>query len=121
MIDLSQFTAVADCIVLDKRICSRCGHVHTTVSKRIMRVWNAHTGSARRMILPRDAGASPLDTLTTHCVETQIDCCADCWEPNAVWSMVASIRPDAPATPRTIPNSFALPRKMTLEEEADLL
>lgn len=95
-IDLTDFSPIADILVLEKRNCERC-HFGSYQPSGVMRLWTSHTGPFRHALIPRKPEELPLSIRGTRVVETLVESCANCWKPTFTWEELVAIIPESPA------------------------
>jgi hypothetical protein len=97
MTDLTDFTPVADVLVIEHRICRKCSF-GSYVPAGVYRLFTSHTGPHRHALERREPDAPPHDVQGTRLVETVVESCTVCWKGTGVtWADLTSIVPLPPS------------------------
>lgn len=116
-IDLSDFTPIADILVMEKRNCVKC-KFGSYLPSGIMRLWTSHTGPHRHALIPRKPTEIPLPVRGTRVVETLVESCLNCWKATFRWDELIAITPEPPAEnpPFPLNGTFARTAEAKLRE-----
>lgn len=98
-IDLSFFSPIADILVLEKRTCRKCGF-GGYIPGKVLRLYTSHSGPVIHTLQPRKPDDLPLEFRGTHCVETLVESCMNCWQGTHSWEDLIS---HVPARPEDCP------------------
>lgn len=104
-INLSLFSPIADILLIEHRVCKKCGFGAYGPSPHIMRLFTSTDGLGKHILERRKPEDIPLPHRAQRVIEVETESCMSCWKATHEWDAVASAAPTTALKNRD--NAFA--------------